>query len=154
MEHAVALPVLWVTHAQRRFHLRIAEWLTASMTVCWGLELALAPNMFGVPYFSGFARLAPQAAWAVFALLIGMSRLAALIINGHWRFSPHLRAALALLSAAGWAAIVVGVWSVGRPTLGHVVYPWLALADLYAVSRAARDARVSDEVASAAVATY
>ena len=90
----------------------------------------------------------------MFALLIGSGRLAALLINGHWRWSPHLRLVLALFSAAGWAAVVVGVWSFGRPTLGHVVYPWLALADLYAVSRALRDARISDEVTTAADATY
>ena len=151
VENAVAFPVVLVTRLQRNFRLRVAEWITAAMLISWGIELASNPSMFTAPFFAGFARLAPQAAWAAVAMLIGYGRLSALIVNGAWRYSSHTRAGLLVLSVFIWLGIVFGLWDVHRATLGVVVYPWLAVADAYAAYRAGRDARAADEEARLAI---
>ena len=144
METHFTLPVLIIS-MRRKFHSRLAEWLTSLMAISWGVELVLDPGMFGNPFFMGFQSLAPQRVWAVVALLIGFIRVSALVINGHARFTPHVRSLMALVSFLGWIAICFGFHEAGRITLGMVIYPWLAAADFYSALRAASDAAIADK---------
>ncbi len=144
MQHAVGFPVVLVTRLQRKFKLRVAEWMTAIMLVSWGVALAARPVMLQEPFYVGF-RWASQTDWTVAAMLIGFGRLSALMINGSWRFSSHLRALLTVASVFIWFGLIEGVLKFGKPTLAIALCPWLALADLYAVWRASRDAQAADD---------
>ena len=154
MERAAALPIVLVTRIQRKFRLRVAEWITSLMLISWGAQLAAAPTMFQNPFFGGFLRLAPQPTWSAAVMMLGFARLSALIVNGAWRYSSHVRAGLLVLSVFIWFGIVFGVWDTHRPTLGVTIYPWLAAADAYAAYRAGLDARAADDEARSAIVLH
>ena len=145
MDHGPFVPVVIIGRLQRKFRLRVSEWLTAIMFVCWGVELAACPRMFDARFFSGFLRVAPQPTWSATLMVIGFARLSMLAVNGSWRYSSHARAALLIFSVWVWIGVVFGILASDRPTLGAVVYPVLMFADVYAATRAGRDARVADE---------
>jgi hypothetical protein len=154
MQPYVTVPVMMVASANRKFPARAAEWMTASMVTTMGLAFAGWPRMFATSdYLSELRDFAPQSFWAATLLAIGCMRLSALFINGSWRPSPHLRLAGAVLSVLVWSKILDGFAHLGRPSPALAIYPWLALADFYAVFRAGRDARRQDDQARASAQT-
>lgn len=135
----------------KTFPVRVAEWLLAGIMLSWSIAAwNLGPSDWSNPAFSGLARIANNTTWAFFAFWIAIARLAALIRNGGWRPSPHLRAAGAFLACFLWLQVSLGMFSADIRTTGIAVYPWLLLADIYNVFRASHDARISDDRARAA----
>ena len=58
-----------------------------------------------------------------------------------------MRCVLLVLSVWLWAGLVRGIWATNLSTIGVVLYPWMALIDIYTGYRAGREARQSmDEV--------
>ena len=147
MQPYATVPVTVLMRLQRKFSLRVAEWMTALMLISWGVEMSVKPDMFAVPFFTAFSRIAPQTTWIVVVMLVGFARLTALGINGAWRFSSHVRFILLVLSVWIWGGVMTGVLGWKQPTLAVAIYPWLAGADLYAAYRAGRDARAADDEA-------
>ena len=74
--------------------------------------------------------------------LIGITRIAALIANGHWEFwGPVIRAAGALIGAAVWGQMAAALWlfdsvMLKSPSIGIPVYGLLALFELISMYRA------------------
>lgn len=137
-----------VLRLKQTFPLRIAEWLMAAVILSWGLVLIQPDDVFGRnPALARLGEYFPQIVWAYACLIIGITRLLALGINGAWRNSPHLRAACAFVSCFLWLQISLGVIQVGITNTGVAVYPWFMLLDIYCVFRAAVDARISDDKA-------
>ncbi len=133
------------------FQNRVAEWLLTAVLLSWGFLLALEPDLFKTnEIYSGFASIAQQPKWAVAALIIGSIRLAALIINGTLRSSPHVRALMAFLSCFFWFLICIGLLNLPNASTGLAIYPWFLVLDMYSTYRAMSDARESDEKARAA----
>ena len=140
MEQITMPTLLIVERLRHRFRHRVGEWLTAYVLVGWGYMLASRPDMFSAPFYAGLAW-APQSLWLATSTLIGLARLAALLINGAWRYSAHVRSLLAAVSVFFWGGLFEGIWAFHQPTLGAVIVPGLLAADFYAAWRASQDAR-------------
>ena len=137
---------MMIVKLTKTFPIRVMEWLLAGIMfswaiVCWNLR----PHEWSSPVYAGLARLGDQNTWAFFAFWIGAARLAALMINGAWRPSPHLRVAGAFLACFMWLQLTLGLLTVDVRTTALAVFPWLLLADIYNVFRASNDARLSDD---------
>ncbi len=142
---------MMIVKLTKTFPIRVTEWLLACIMlswsiVCWNLTDAEWAN----PIYSGLSRMGEQQSWAFFAFAIGAIRLAALTINGAWRPSPHLRGAGAFLACFMWLQMSLGIFASELVVTGVAVFPWLFIADIYNVFRAAHDARLSDDRAKSA----
>lgn len=132
------------------FPVRITDWLLSAMLFTWGLALfAVDPRVWALPMFNGLSDIGPQFAWAVVATGLGLARIVALFINGALRRSPHARALGAFFTCFIWFELSVGFFSSEYVGPGIAIFPWLAFADVFNVYRAAKDARISDNRATA-----
>lgn len=84
---------------------RAIEWLFASMMIVWGAMLLLPGNMLSHPTFDLLLQVAPERTWGFFSITVGYIRVAALIINGHWRRSPILRMLASILGMMSWTCL-------------------------------------------------
>lgn len=138
-----------VVRFQQTFPLRVAEWAMAVILVNWGVLLLANPQVFEQPQYAPMGQLASVGVWGWACFLMGSTRFAALVINGAWRASPHIRAATAFLSCFFWLQITFGLGESKVPSMGLAVYPWFLIMDTYNVFRAASDARAADDNARA-----
>lgn len=126
------------------FPIRVTDWLLSAILFSWGLALfAVEPEVWALPTFTGL-HFASQFTWAVIATGIGLARLIALLFNGAVRRSPHARGVGAFLTIFIWVQLSLAVFSSNLVGPGIAIFPWLAIADIFNVYRAAQDARVSD----------
>lgn len=136
-----------VTRVGIHFHDRATEWLLALVTASWGLiYLSSDPSLWQAPSLQPLARIGGQELWGIVAFTLGVTRLAALFINGSQRKSPHARAICAFFSCLIWFQLTLGLLVSLPQPLALAVYPWLFATDTYNVWRASRDARRSDSV--------
>ena len=119
---------------------RAAEWLSALALLSWGLA-----RTGGAPEATrGTA--GGDAVWGTVCTAMGLLGLAALAINGAMpQGSPALRAVCSAFRALFWGNVALGLLRAplaveALPLMS--AYPWLALFDLLACHRAARDGRV------------
>lgn len=141
---------MMIVKLTKTFPVRVMEWLLAGIMFSWSFACwSLRPVDWANPLYSGLSRIADAPTWAFFAFVLGVTRLAALTINGAWRPSPHIRAFCAFLACFMWLQISLGIMAADIRATGIAIYPWLLLADIYNVFRASYDARVSDERARA-----
>lgn len=128
------------------FPMRVTEWLVAGILLSWGLFcINASPAVWDMPVNRELSMFGTQDQWGSVALSIGLVRMIALFINGAMRRSPHARAFGAFMSAFLWLQLSFGVLIQPFYSLSAIIYPWLFVADVYNVFRAARDARISDE---------
>lgn len=129
------------------FPARFSEWLLSCILISWGASLLfMDPAKYELAVFTGLSQIASQAMWAVYAILVGMVRIAALIINGAYARSPWLRLIGAFIAVPVWANMTLGIMAEQVISTATGVYPWLMFADIYNVYRAAQDARISDRI--------
>lgn len=129
------------------FPARVSEWIVACILVSWGYILLKPSNIFATsPAFSEMAKMAPEWVWGTAAIAIGLSRLAALVINGtfprtwYGKWSPKVRGLMSALSMFILVSISLGIAKNGADTTALAVYPWLAALDFWNVFRAFKDA--------------
>lgn len=123
---------------------RVVEWLFASMMVGWGVYLWLPVNTFDAPQYALLKAIASEEVWAVWSICIGLTRLAALIINGHVRQTPLIRAAGAILGLIWWMVLAyLFMTAPGTPPAAAVWYPIFAVFEAYSAVRTGADACVS-----------
>jgi hypothetical protein len=130
--------------ASHNITLRIGSWFLSMMLTSWGLLLLIHPILFLGPGYIGLIRLAPEVVWGWSAMTIGLIRLVALIINGtfiSFRWSPHVRFVMDVLSCFIWFQITLGFAAAGTGT-GLAIYPFLFLFDAYNSMLAASEAGV------------
>lgn len=133
-----------VLKLQDHFPMRVTDWLLASILCTWGIAaLWIDPTTWNQPIYSGLNYF-PREVWAAVGIIIGISRLIALFINGALRRTPHVRAVGAFLSCWVWWWLALGMLTAHQISFGIGVYPWLLIAEVYNVYRAASDARLSD----------
>lgn len=124
------------------FPVRVTDWLLSAILFSWGVTLFfIDPHVWALPIYSGLSQLASQATWATIATALGTMRLCALVVNGAVRPSPHLRGVGAFLAIFIWVQLGLGLMFSESATVAVAIYPWLALADVFNVYRAAQDAR-------------
>jgi hypothetical protein len=128
------------------FKVRITDWLLSAILLSWGFALfAVNPQVWAMPTFSGLSSITTQMHWALATTTVALVRLTALFVNGAVRRSPHLRGAGAFLSVFVWYQLSLGVLYGDLVGPGVAIFPWLALADIFNVYCAMRDARTSDD---------
>jgi hypothetical protein len=123
---------------------RALDWMCAAMIFGWGVTLLLpGETLTSSPAYLELLDRFPESVWGVILLGIGLLRFAALLINGHWRPSPLLRGAAALLGAIVWGQFLLGFLAtsliMGVVSAGVAVNAVMLIADLYSTARAGAD---------------
>lgn len=133
-------------NAAAHFEIRASSWFMAWMTLGVGILMTYDPTMMtgpnnAAPYFQRMSTLADPGIWRTLFLIVGTSRLMALVINGSFaafRWTPHIRLFMSSLSAMIWANVAYSVIG-GPPTIGTVTYPFLVLVEIHNAVQALKD---------------
>lgn len=136
-----------IVSLKKHFPARWPEWYQSGMLFCWGLYVALHPQMFTNEatrvVLSGLADMAgsfpPSAVWGFTGVLVGMIRATALFINGSMTRTPLVRLLMSFASAFVWTQVVIGLIKSGVPNTGITVYAGLVIMDIVSAWRAATD---------------
>lgn len=132
----------------KHFPHRALEWFGGLLMLPWGIYVYTHPGLFTDPrtrqLFQGMTDIAwfypPNISWGLTAILIALSRLTALWINGSRPVStPRIRLAASFASAFVWTQVLIGLIKSDVPNTGLVVYTGLIGADIYSAFRATRD---------------
>jgi hypothetical protein len=136
------------------FPIRVLDWFVAGVTLSWGIVcLNVGQATWDLPIYDPLRLLAPQGAWGAFAVMMGLSRMTALFINGAYRRTPHTRMVGAFLTTFMWLQLSFAMFQGEYHAIAATaIYPWLFLADIYNVYRAAQDAKSADSVAKQGLA--
>lgn len=127
---------------------RSSEWFASLMMLALGLVMTFPAWRLDTESFDQIEEIAPLHTWAVALIVLSVVRMAALILNGGWRPSPHLRCFCAVLSCFLWGDMSLGLMN-GILTAGFAFsVPALGFEIGHAYA-AAGDARVHDRVARA-----
>lgn len=111
------------------FPQRVSEWVMTAAILGWSAVLAIDQSTFETSRsFTEIARYGDEEHWALICLIVGLLRLAALVVNGtfrQFRYSPHLRGFASIAACIFWGQIALGVlvaWSTGGSGTGVVAY--------------------------------
>ncbi|WP_279479912.1 hypothetical protein [Aureimonas sp. SK2] len=94
-----------LTRTVPSYPLRTMQWFAAIALLLWGLVLLQPTALFDREAFRPFHDLVAEQSLGAFLLGIGIVRCAALYINGHWRRTPLLRAAGAMIGSGTFAGL-------------------------------------------------
>lgn len=138
-----------VRGAAHNFAIRVSDWFAASVMLSFGMLLLTCDVRLGHDRtFALLWQYAPPWVWGCICLLIGVGRIAALVVNGtfpSFRWSPHIRMAMAAFSVFVWFQITLGLLvGNGGTTVIVAFFPNLFLFDLYNLFLAASEAGVSE----------
>lgn len=125
---------------------RTPEWVVGAITVCWGAS-AFVDSFADVPrhmmdsaFFAPLTYWMPQRSWGAFAFVVGLVRIAFLIVNGSRpRGSTTLRALGAGLSATFWFGLAAGAAALPWSSGAVWTYGGLFTFDAISLFRAARE---------------
>lgn len=124
---------------------RASEWVLSGCLLTIGLNVLLMDSaIWQSPVYASLATLLPQYVCGALALSIGLGRVIALYINGTRRRSPHARAIGAFFAVFFWLQLALGLLAAPTVAFSAAIVPWLLVAEIWNVHRAARDARLSD----------
>lgn len=131
---------VFLTRVRDKLPIRAVEWLLSIMILTIGVVMLFGKDMFNRSGMSGFTQLMPALYWSTITVLIGGSRVAALLVNGHRpKLSSPLRALGAVLGVSIFAAFSAAT-SLEGGLLGPTVFIVLMFGDMYSSVRAGRDA--------------
>lgn len=136
-----------IVELKRHFPARWPEWFMAGFAFCWGLYVALHPELFTQPAtkttLAGLAAMAgnfpPSAVWGLSPVILGLIRAAALFINGTYTRTPMVRLFMSFASAFIWTQVVIGLLLSGVPNTGIAAYFGFVVLDIVSAYRAAID---------------
>lgn len=118
-------------HIRSHLRPRLMEWMHSIMLVLWGSILLRPEDTFGSsPAFIGLARLASEDVWGWVVICVGLTRVAALLINGIWRPSYAIRTTTSFLSLFVWVTISAGLLASDHATTGLAIYPVLCIFEM------------------------
>jgi hypothetical protein len=137
---------MMIVKLSSHFPLRVTDWLVALIAFTWGFVCLQAPaETWELPIYDSVRIFAGQGTWGSVVLCLGLARIVALFINGAYRRTPHARMVGAFLMAFVWLQLSFAMFQQEyHPIAATAIYPWLFLADIYNVYRAAQDAKVAD----------
>ena len=132
--------------SRHNFAIRVSDWFASSVVLSFGLVLTRFPQvMDGNPWYRLLEQHAPAQTWGLVCAAIGLARVGALTVNGTFpafRWSPHLRFLMALMSCFVWFQITLGLIEAQAPTMAIAMFPHMLLFDLYNVFLASSEAGV------------
>lgn len=121
---------------------RTLEWIAATAILAAGVLLAMPGATFGnSPAYQPFAAIAAEHVWASFAMAVGLTRMAALWINGSWRRSPILRGVTSIMGVAFWMLIIALIMHarLSGPAMSLSAFGALLAIDFISAWRSGRD---------------
>lgn len=125
------------------FKTRITEWFAAALLLQLGWTLVSPPASFPLSTaWSVMAARMPEETWGAIMLVIAGTRLLALGINGtfrSFRYSPHIRAATAVLACALWYQVVLSIWQASPASTALGIYRLVLALEIWNVWRAGVD---------------
>lgn len=136
---------MMLVHFKETFPFRVAEWIMAVIMIGWGLVLfhpdfdAAASPWAGTLFSGMFTR----TTFGTACLVIGVSRFAALFVNGMWWRTPFIRLVMAFGANFLWLNIVFGLLAADNVNTGWPIYPVFVVVEIYNAFRAAHDSRIS-----------
>jgi hypothetical protein len=138
-----------VRELKKHFPARAPEWINAATLAVWGWYVLLHPDLFQQVAFEGLRILTwfgaePVAFWGTLALIVGMTRLIALFINGAYDRTPMVRLGTSLVSAFVWTQVAIGFWLNEVPSASLVMYSSAVVMDLISAYRASQDVAIAD----------
>jgi hypothetical protein len=121
------------------------EWIQAAGMLGWGLLVLASPGTFQAQeFFHPLLILMSQTQWGISAMLIGITRLVFLVINGAWRPSAHIRAVGCGLGAMLWGSLLVSALNLSWITPTSAIFTMLLGLDLISLWFSAGDAKLAD----------
>lgn len=128
---------------QETFEARASEWALTGVMISLSLVFLLNDEMFYRSSFDGMRGILDNRyGWALILAVVGLTRLAVLIINGsHWR-TPHMRSLTAFLSAGVWFLFCAGF--IHNGSIMIAIAPWIFFLDAYNAKRASHEAGRSE----------
>jgi hypothetical protein len=161
----MTMPVRVVRGIGKHFPTRRSEWIMGLTLTGIGIWVLTHPNVFALPQLSIMASYISESGWGAACLIAGLLRLTALTVNGtlyeiqelrlsqnhiarmlvaYSKFSPHVRAGMALLGCFFWFSCFFGLVAAGLMGIpigwGVVLYAGLFLLDLSNAASATIDA--------------
>lgn len=131
---------------REHFPARVSEWIMTGALLGWYGVLSSDPDTFETSRtFIVLAHYGTEAAWAMLCLVVGVIRLAALIVNGtfqQFQYSPHLRGLASIAACVFWGQITLGVvlaWTMGGAGTGVVAYATFMTIEMWNLIRAWAD---------------
>ncbi|NMG39871.1 hypothetical protein GRZ55_11515 [Chelativorans sp. ZYF759] len=128
------------------FPSRVSEWIMTAAILGWYGVLSADPGTFETSRsFTVLAYYGSEKAWAMLCLLVGLVRLAALVVNGtfrSFRYSPHMRGFASIVACIFWGQITLGViiaWTMGGAGTGVVAYGTFMIIEMWNLFRAWAD---------------
>ncbi|MDR7032919.1 hypothetical protein [Mesorhizobium sp. BE184] len=128
------------------FPQRVSEWIMTAAILGWSSVLAGDTNTFATSKsFVVLASYFSEPNWSLICFIVGMTRLAALVVNGTFRqfaYSPHLRGAASFIACVFWGQIALGVclaWWGGGSGTGVVAYCTFMAIEMWNLFRAWAD---------------
>lgn len=155
------MPIRVVRGVVNHWPTRYGEWILAAMLAGIGWRILMPDRVFDLPSLVFLAGIFDEQEWGASCFVVGLVRLTALVINGtlydieplrksrrivprvlvlYSRYSPHVRAAMALLTCLFWFTISFSLIASGATGWGFITYGGLFLLDLWNASRASVDA--------------
>lgn len=142
---------MMIRELQKHFPARIPEWANAWCLLGWGAYTILHPGVFQQPYLQGLVDAAgavttfeAERFWGLVTVVVGMTRLCALFVNGSYSRTPMIRLIASLVSAFVWTQIILGIWVTDVPAHGLVMYTTALVLDLISAYRAACDTAIAE----------
>ncbi|SER57333.1 hypothetical protein SAMN03159406_00524 [Rhizobium sp. NFR03] len=133
-------PGIWI-RIQHRFGPRNMEWFSGAVTTTFGVIVLVGDDLFSQPSWAGFRDFfGTQSLFGTIMLILGMLRLIALLINGaKKKVTPQIRQVAAGFGLVIWFGVCAGFYSSGVISTWAAIYPWLVIAELTNIHRAAHD---------------
>jgi hypothetical protein len=119
------------------------EWLCAGIILATGLHLLAFPATFYRPSMAGLSSALSYQAWTGLLIAVGVARIAALWVNGHWSAgTPQIRLVGAVMGSAIFGTFAGAFLSVSvgsAPSTAVTVYALLMLGDIVSSAFATAD---------------
>lgn len=139
--------MILIQRLRGRFRERFPEYTTTLGVLWWGCVTLMFPKLFDQDFFYPLSLFMSQPFWGAASIIIGLGGFIALLVNGMWRPTAHIRACFAVLRITIWSSLLLASLTTEGRLLGVPTFSMIMALDIFALWWAAGDAKLADEVA-------
>lgn len=119
----------WFTN----FTNRKLEWALAGYTTYFGLWLSMPPLSMNTFTFERVLSIAAEETWGVFYLLVGITHLYALHVDGRCSWTPFIRSAILMVNSIVFMLLALGIaaanpYGAATATYSYMVFGFFGIA--------------------------
>lgn len=123
------------------------ELLFGALIAAYGSHLLMSSKVFDLLAYKIMSEIMTETRWGMIAVLIGVVRIVAVLVNGRVFYTPLIRCVLSILSSMFWLALVVMMVATAsffgaKLPAGVAYYPvyigfegWCVIASAYDMKR-------------------